>query len=272
MRPTLIVGGYGSGKTSMAKELMGNRPHQVFPANKIAIDDVYSYPKTHGIIIEDVHYKPDKDKLMDLIHFRGEHLILTSLNEKDVPKSIINRCTKKRLGRVDRRQNRIKQIAPQSADPTTLDRSIFDLTMEYMKNPNRMEVLELYKWNKPPDIQILSWIEPNVNVNHLVFADSIKRRWSSEYFYEILVLSCTGQIQGKPKFAKRRSYSPVPKICGKLGLKAKDSYLVKSYLENEEYREWATKKLNADECKILGLKKPKKKRITKRKTTRLDEF
>ena len=41
---------------------------------------------------------------------------------------------------------------------------------------------------------------------------------------------------------------------------------------DDEYKEWATKKLNRDECKILGLKKPRKKtpRVTKTKT--LGEF
>jgi Flp pilus assembly CpaF family ATPase len=58
----LIVGGYGSGKTTTAIELMGNRPHVILPANEITINDIYSYPKHHGLIIEDVHYKPDKDK------------------------------------------------------------------------------------------------------------------------------------------------------------------------------------------------------------------
>jgi hypothetical protein len=60
----------------------------------------------------------------------------------------------------------------------------------------------------------------------------------------------------------------VPKICSKLGLKTKDSYLVKSLLKNEQYKEWAIKKLDSNECKILNLKKPRKKtpRVTKTKT------
>ena len=273
-RATLIVGGYGSGKTTMAKEMFGDRPYQIYSANNVEIEDVFSYPKEHGILIEDVHYKPDKDKITELLHFRGKYLVLTSLNEKDVPKSILNRCTKKRMGRLDNRQKEIKQNAPNSYDPTTLDRSVFDLMIEFLKNPDRREVIKLMKYNQPPDIQILSWLQPNVNVNHLVFADSIKRRWSKDYFYEILSLSGKGQHRGKPQFATRRSYSPVPKICSKLGLKTKDSYLVKTLLQNEEYKTWATKKLDSDECKILNIKKERKrKQVSVRKASRrLDEF
>ena len=57
----------------------------------------------------------------------------------------------------------------------------------------------------------------------------------------------------------------------KLGLKTKDAYLVKTFLQNEEYKQWAIKKLSSDECKILNLKKPRKKsiRVT---TTKLGDF
>ena len=82
---TIIIGGYGSGKTITAIEMMGSRPHQIYPANDIRIDDVYSYPKHHGLIIEDVHFKPMKDKILSLI-LLNPNVILTSFNEKDVPK------------------------------------------------------------------------------------------------------------------------------------------------------------------------------------------
>jgi hypothetical protein len=263
----LIVGGYGSGKTTTAIELMGNRPHVILPANEITINDIYSYPKHHGLIIEDVHYKPDKDKILTIM-LVNSNVILTSLNEKDVPKSIMNMCKRKRLGRIDVRQNKIKELAPNCNMPVDLNRSVYDINIELLKNKNREEVLKILKHNKPPDIQIISWVLPNVDVRNISFADHIMRRWSKDYFYEILTYSLSGYLSGRPSFAKRYSYSPVPKICSKLGLKTKDSYLVKSLLKNEQYKEWAIKKLDSNECKILNLKKPRKKtpRVTKTKT------
>tara|TARA_R100000458_G_C8262193_1_gene237596 strand:+ start:718 stop:1557 length:840 start_codon:yes stop_codon:yes gene_type:complete len=267
----ILVGGYGSGKTTKAIELMGNRPYVRYQANNIQIEDVYSYPRHHGVIVEDVHYKPDKDKILDLILINS-NVILTSLNEKDVPKTIMNMCTRKRLGRKDYRQNKIKELAPNSESIKEIDKSIFDLNMEILKNKERDYVLRLLKHNKPSDMQILSWVAPNVDVNHITFVDSIMRKWSIDYFYELLTYSLSGYHGGRPKFAKRYSYSPVPKIMSKLNLKTKDSYLVKSLLKNNEYKEWATKKLNSDECKILNLKKPRKQRITVSKQKGLGDF
>tara|TARA_R100000353_G_scaffold176103_1_gene149012 strand:- start:6244 stop:7083 length:840 start_codon:yes stop_codon:yes gene_type:complete len=267
----ILVGGYGSGKTTKAIELMGNRPYVRYQANDIDIEDVYSYPRHHGVIIEDVHYKPDKDKILDLILI-NKNVVLTSLNEKDVPKTIMNMCTRKRLGRKDYRQNKIKELAPNSESIKEIDKSIFDLNMEILKNKERDYVLRLLKHNKPSDMQILSWVAPNVDVNHITFVDSIMRKWSIDYFYEILTYSLSGFHSGRPQFAKRYTYSPVPKIMSKLNLKTKDSYLVKSLLQNNEYSKWATKKLNSDECKILNLKKPKKQRITVSKQKGLGDF
>ena len=267
----ILVGGYGSGKTTKAIELMGNRPYVIYQANDIQIEDVYSYPRHHGVIVEDVHYKPDKDKILDLILINS-NVVLTSLNEKDVPKTIMNMCTRKRLGRKDYRQNKIKELAPNSESIKEIDKSIFDLNMEILKNKERDYVLRLLKHNKPSDMQILSWVAPNVDVNHITFVDSIMRKWSIDYFYELLTYSLSGYHSGRPKFAKRYSYSPVPKIMSKLNLKTKDSYLVKSLLKNDKYKEWATKKLNSDECKILNLKKPRKQRITVTKQKGLGDF
>ena len=98
------------------------------------------------------------------------------------------------------------------------------------------------------------------------------RRWSSDYFYELLTYSISGYYGGRPKFPKRNSYSPVSKICNKLNLKARDSYLVKSFLENDEYKIWASRRLDNDECKILNLKKEKKPRIHVSKTKTLGDF
>ena len=271
-RPILIVGNYGSGKTTKAIEMMGNRPYKIVYGNDIDIEDIHSYPKNHGLIIEEVHFKPDKNKILDIMDVKHEHLVLTSLNEKDVPKSILNRCKKDRLGRIDRRQDQIKNVAKRQDTITLIDKSIYDLTVDYLNNPNREEVIKLLKHNKPPDIQILSWVEHNVDIKKISFVDSIMRRWSTDYFYELLVLSVGGHSRSRPKFGKRRTFSPVPKICRKLNLKESDAYIVKSLLQNETYKEWATKQLDTDECKILNLKKKKRKISVRKNNKKLEEF
>jgi hypothetical protein len=271
-RPILLVGNYGSGKTTKAIEMMGRRPYKIVYGNNIDIEDIRSYPKNHGLIIEEVHFKPDKVKILDIMNVKSEYLILTSLNEKDVPKAIIDRCKKNRLGRVDRRQTEIKRTSPGSNIITSIDKSIYDLTIDYLNNPDRDEVIKLMKHNKPPDIQILTWVMGNVSINKISFVDSIMRRWSTDYFYELLSLSESGHSRSRPKFGKRRTFSPVPKICRKLNLKTKEAYLVKSLLENDSYKEWATKQLDTDECKILNLKKNKRKISVRKHNKKLEEF
>tara|TARA_Y100000593_G_scaffold17268_1_gene34549 strand:+ start:23155 stop:23991 length:837 start_codon:yes stop_codon:yes gene_type:complete len=271
-RPIILVGNYGSGKTTKAIEMMGNRPYKIVYGNDIDIDDIHSYPKHHGLIIEEVHFKPDKVKILDIMNVKSEYLILTSLNEKDVPKAIINRCRKNRLGRIDRRQTELKRLSPGINIITSIDKSIYDLTIDYLNNPDRDEVIKLMKHNKPPDIQILTWVMGNVDIKKISFVDSIMRRWSTDYFYELLALSESGHSRSRPKFGKRRTFSPVPKICSKLNLKTKESYLVKPFLQNEEYRDWATKQLDSDECKILNLKKNKKKISVRKHNKKLEEF
>ena len=263
-RATLIVGGYGSGKTTTAIKLMGDRPYKIIYANELDKFDIYSYPKDYGLIIEEVNYKPDTKKVLEIINVKSKYLILTSLNEKDISKTIINKCKRKRLGRLDFRQENMA-LAPNRNIVKDRTMSIFDLTLEWLKNKDRDEVQQILKHNKPADIQILSWVEPNINTAIISFVDSIKWKWNKDYFYELLAYSYDGSHRGKLQFNKRRTYSPVPKICGKLNLKHAEAYLVKSLLENEEYREYATKKLDKDECKILGLKKPRKKRESVRK-------
>tara|TARA_R110002012_G_scaffold303918_3_gene506220 strand:+ start:2537 stop:3367 length:831 start_codon:yes stop_codon:yes gene_type:complete len=267
---TLLVGKSGSGKTTKSISLMGDRPYLVFQANNIMLDDVYSYPKHHGIIIEEVNYKPQKDKILKILYVL-DNVILTSLNEKDVPKPIINLCTRKRLGKKDYRQEEIKKIAPNSNTIREYEMSIFDMTMDFLKNKNRKTVLKNINYNNPSDIQLLSWVQENVDINNIAFPDSVMRRWPKEYFFELLTYSHSGIHEGSLVFPKRHSYSPVPKICKKLGLKTKDAYLVKSLLCDDEYKDWAIKQLDSDECKILNLKKPRRKsiRVT---TTKLGDY
>tara|TARA_R110002012_G_scaffold321991_1_gene553234 strand:- start:5552 stop:6382 length:831 start_codon:yes stop_codon:yes gene_type:complete len=256
----LYVGGNGSGKTKRACQELGCRPFLIMQACDITIEDVYSYPKHHGILIEDVNYKPQKDKILQIL-YAVKYVVLTSLNEKDVPKAIMNLCTRKRLGQTDIRQLNIKKDAPNSESIKKYEASIYDINIAYLKNKDRKEVLKLIKYNRPADLQLISWIQPNIDCRNIAFADNIMRRWNIDYFYEILTYSWSGNHRGRVEFPKRNSYSPVPKICNKLGLKQKDSYLVKTLLKNNKYKEWAISKLDRDECKILGLKKPRKQSI-----------
>ena len=256
----IFCGGNGSGKTLSAIKELGKRPFITMNACDITLDDIYSYPKNHGVLIEEVNYKPEKEKILKIL-LSLDHVVLTSLNEKDVPKSIMNLCTRKRCGQQDKRQDKIRKVAPNAEVIKKYEKSVYELTYEYLKNSNRDEVLEYMKYNKPADLQILSWIQPNVDINNIVKADEIMRMWSMDYFYAILTYGFDGGHSGKLQFPKRNSYSPVAKICSKLGLKKKDSHLVKLLLQEEQYKMWATKILNSDECKILGLKKPRKKTI-----------
>ena len=260
VKKKIFCGGSGSGKTLLAIKELGKRPFITMSACNITLDDVYSYPKNQGVLIEEVNYKPQKEKILKIL-LSLDYVVLTSLNEKDVPKSIMNLCTRKRCGQQDKRQQKIRVIAPNAEVIKKYEKSVYELTYEYLKNPNRDEVVEYMKFNKPADLQILSWVQPNVNINKIVKADEIMRMWSMDYFYEILTYASDGNHIGKLQFPKRNSYSPVTKICGKIGLKKKDAHLVKLLLQDNEYKSWATKVLNSDECKILGLKKPRKKTI-----------
>jgi len=266
----LLCGGNGAGKTKRARQILGSRPFIEMEACDITIKDIYSYPKTHGILIEQVHYKPETQKIIKILSVHP-HVVLTSINEKDVPKSIMNLCVRKRMGQTDNRQELIRMESPNCDKPLKFEKSIYDLNIEYLKNKDRHEVLEYMKYNKPADMQILSWVAPNIDVRKIAFSDQIMRRWSKDYFMEIFVFSWGGNHYGRPKFASRNTYSPVPKICNKLGLKEKDAYLVRAYLKNPEYKEWAISKLDAEECKILGLKKPRRKTI-KYSNTKLGDF
>ena len=60
-RTILITGKTGTGKSTKAKTFV-KEPLIVY-ANDIDFD-LFSFPIENGIIIEDVHYKPDKDAIL----------------------------------------------------------------------------------------------------------------------------------------------------------------------------------------------------------------
>ena len=258
----LIIGGHGSGKTTNAIKIMGNRPYKIIYADELDSFDIYSYPKKYGLIIEELEHKPNSSKVVEIINIKN--VVLTTLDEKSVSKSIINKCRKVQLGNINQYQEQMTN-APNRDITSSMEMSMFDLTLSWLKNTNRDEVQQLMHYNKPAELQILSWLEPNVNEEVIPFVDSIKWKWNKKYFYDILSYGFEGSYKGRLKFNKRRTFSLIPKICEKLGLKYSDSYLIKSLIMNDEYKEYATSKLDSNECKILGIKKPRKKRESVRK-------
>jgi len=118
-RAILITGKVGTGKSTKALTFVNNPI--ILYANDIDFD-VGSFPVENGIVIEDVHYKPDKSAILHIIrHYRGQ-VVLTSINQKSVPKEIFDMCKIKRAGSFNHLQESIKKIAPHSESPLSFER------------------------------------------------------------------------------------------------------------------------------------------------------
>tara|TARA_R110000824_G_scaffold178398_2_gene358084 strand:+ start:753 stop:1604 length:852 start_codon:yes stop_codon:yes gene_type:complete len=270
-RPILITGKSGTGKSTMAKTLVGEEA-VIYYANEIEDKDWKSVEQ--DIIIEEVHYKPNKDIIMDVIRNSKGTIILTSNNEKGVPTIIKNCCKIRRAGTKVHGLEEIRKLAPRSEAPYTIEKSVFDLVGEYLKNPNRDLVLKFLKHNKPADVQIMTWLGLNLHPNKLAFIDSrVKRRWSSDYFYELLAYAHDGRIFSKITFPKRGNYSKVPTILRKLKIKPNQGYLLPQLLEDSEFNMWAKKRLKSEETRVLGIKdkaRPRHAPITPDRTLKLE--
>ncbi len=270
-KPKIFIGKHGTGKTFNAKaEAAG--PYVIFYANDILINDPYSFPKDVAIIIEDVHHKPDKDKIMDLIYAKNK-VILTSINKKDVPKIIINACQVKLSGRKNHAHIAIKRMAPNCDEVEVIDDNMWNMTKAYLRMKDRSELLRGLEALQPPHMQILSWVAKNHNSERLTFVASTMYRWPKQYFYPLLAHSFKGAY-GSVEPPSRKSNNPFPTICRKLGLRETDAYLVKSLVQNEDYAAWAATKLEESECKVLRIKKVRSKKPSKAKATKrtLEEF
>ena len=81
-RPILITGKSGTGKTTIAKS-MSREDSLIFYANEIEDRDWKSV--TTDVIIEEVHYKPNKDVIMNVIRNCKHQIVLTSNDEKSIP-------------------------------------------------------------------------------------------------------------------------------------------------------------------------------------------
>ena len=264
-RAIIITGKNGTGKSKKALEMF-EEPVIVY-ANEMDLGDINSIDRNRGIVIEDIHYKPKKDEILHVLrNYRG-NVVMTSLNQKSVPSNIKNMSKFKRAGSVQYNQNTIKEIAPRSEEPFSLQQDMFSLVREYLKNSDRDLIVKMLKINQPADTQIMSWLVENMHPNRLLFVDGVvKRRWSKDYFYEMLGYNFGGKQFGSPKMPIRKSYSKIPSICRRLGLKGGEERLLKQLLQDEEFCNHAKKKLNNAECRLLGIgekkkRKPKKKLV-----------
>tara|TARA_R110002020_G_scaffold249393_4_gene463331 strand:- start:5877 stop:6713 length:837 start_codon:yes stop_codon:yes gene_type:complete len=270
-RPILITGKTGTGKTTMAKSLVSDN-HVMYYANEIEAKDWKSLES--DIIIEEAHYKANKDIIMNVIRYCKTTIVLTSNNEKDVPSEIKNSCKLRRAGTIPHALEAIKELAPRSEDPKNVEMSVFELVGDFLKNPNRDEVANNLKKNKPADVQIMTWLGLNLHPNKIAFVDGrVKRRWSQKYFYELLAYSHDGRIYSKINYPKRGAYSKVPNILRKLKIKPNQGYLLPQLLQDQEFEEWAKKRLRSDESRVIGMKDRKKQRnapITPDRTLKLE--
>jgi len=261
-RPILIVGKPGTGKTEKALSLLSDNPIIQY-ANEYDLEDNFSLPRSRGLLIEEVHYKAKTDLIVQtLLEYKGQ-IVLTSLNQKDVPKKLFDMCKLTRSGKSSKSKQRLLDLAPRANQPKQYELDVFSIMMEYMKNPNREEVLQMLKINQPSDVQLLSWLAENVHPNKLRFIDSdVKRKWPKEYFYELLAYSHEGRVHRRIKMPKRRQRNDMRIICRKLGLNPKEYYTLPFLLKDNQFKENAKKRLNHKECRFLKLGEKKRRKKT----------
>jgi len=257
-RTILITGKQGTGKSTKALTFVENPI--VLYANDIDFD-VGSFPVEQGIIIEDVHYKPDKSAILDIIRrYRGQ-VVLTSINQKSVPKEIFDMCKVKRAGSKNYLLDEIKLLAPNSVAPLSWERDTYSLVFEYLKQSDREIVRKLLLFNKPSDTQIITWLNENMHPNRLIFVDGVvKRRWKQRYFYEMLAYAHDGGFAGRLEMPTRRKYSKVPSLSRRLGVK--NPNVLKQLFSDPEFKEWSKKKLNNAECRILKIGEKRRRKKT----------
>ena len=257
-RTILLTGKTGTGKSTKALTFVNNPV--ILYANDIDFD-VGSFPAENGIVIEDVHYKPDKSAILHIMrNYRGQ-VVLTSINQKSVPKEIKDMCKIKRAGSTNFLEQSIKEIAPNSETPFSFERDTYSIVNGFLKEKDRDLVAKILLYNKPSDTQILSWLCENMHPNRLIFVDGqVKRRWSQRYFYEMLAYCHLGGFVGQLSMPRRRQYSQLPKLSRRLGVR--NPTLLPLLLKDEAFREQAKKKLNNAECRLLKIGEKRRRKKT----------
>ena len=274
-RTILITGKTGTGKSTKALTFVENPI--ILYANDIDFD-VGSFPVEHGIIIEDVHYKPDKDSILNIIRNYTGQVVLTSINEKSVPKEIKDMCKIKRAGSTNYLRESIEQKAPNSQKPHSFELDTYSLVRKYLQIKDRDYMAELLLFNKPSDTQVLSWLIENMHPNRLIFVDGVvKRRWKQRYFYEMLAYAHDGNKfnHGRTNISmpQRRKYSQIPRLSRRLGVK--NPKVLQQLLMDNDFKEHAKKKLNNGECRLLKIGEKRRRRKTdpiKVKQSSLEDF
>ena len=258
-RAILITGKPGTGKSTKAKTFCED-PVIMF-ANSIDTTDIGSLSKDNGIIIEDVHHKPNKEDILYLLRNYKGQIVLTSINEKSVPSEIKNMCQIKRAGSNNYLRDEVMSLAPRSETPQAAEIDTYSLVRMYLKETDRDKVANALLFNKPSDTQIVSWLAENMHPNRLIFVDGVvKRRWRQDYFYQMLAYAHEGNSFGRVNMPKRNAYSKVPYICRKLGVKNEKT--LRQLLKDPEFSAWAGKKLNNAERRIIGIADKKRRKKT----------
>ena len=260
-RTIIIVGKDGTDKMEKARKLVSDNPIIAY-ANEYDIEDNFSIPADRGIIIRECNYKPNVDVIRKtILEYKGQ-VVLTSINQKDVPKKLYNMC---KLNRATKRSlfDEIKEIAPRSDQPYNYDVDIFTMVGDYLRNPDREIIMNQLKVSEPADVQFISWLAPNIHPNKLMFLDAkVKRKWDKSYFYEMLAYAHDGRMHRKMTPPQRKAYSIVPKILRKLKMRPSQRYLFKDLLKNDDFKDYCRNKLGNTELRVLKL--GEKKRRTKR--------
>ena len=256
-RPIIIVGKAGTGKTTQALKLL-EEYDSIKPiikyANEFDIEDNYSIDINRGILIEEVNYKPQSDLILNTLRQYKGLIILTSLNQKDVPKTIMGFCKLKRAGTRKYLQESITNIAPNSDSPKEYNLDIFSLLREYLKDEDRDAIAIKLKMNKPSDFQFMSWLSSNVHPNKIAYIDAkVKRKWSQNYFYELLAFAHNGRGSRGIQMPERNPKQQITTIAKKLGLSPEQGNLVKQLIKDEIFMKNAKRKLNNSDCRLLGI-------------------
>ena len=269
----IIVGKTETKCIEKALEFLPNNPIVAY-ANEYDISDNFSIPPSRGILIKEANYKPNVDLIIQSISEYTGQIVLTSSNQKDVPKKLFNMLKLKRATGSD---ESLKGIAPRSNPPVDYGLDIFKLLFQFCKSSDREEVLKQLNLNLLPHQKSLfvTWLSNNMNTEKLLFIDSnVKYQWSNNYFNELLAYSFDGRLSGRVNMPKRSQKSEMPSICRKLKLRFEEQHLLDKLLEDDDFVKYAKTKLDNRQCRLLGLgeKRVRKEKKKKENITTLDRW